>query len=90
MNSLAIEELPRAVEARCTADELVIRLTDGRTLGVPLAWFPSLLSADTSALQEIVLIGGGEGLHWPRIDEDISVAGLLSGKPSIQHLRRPA
>jgi hypothetical protein len=83
MNTLAIEADPRASRAHCTDDELVVRLVDGRTLSVPLSWFPRLLAAAPVDRNEIVLIGEGEGLHWPKIDEDISVAGLLAGRPAI-------
>jgi hypothetical protein len=64
-----------------------VDLEDGRTLGVPLAWFPRLLDA-TPAQRDAVRIGyGGEGLHWEEIDEDISVAGLIAGRGDVT--RRP-
>lgn len=64
-----------------------VDLQDGRTLGVPLAWFPRLLDA-TPAQRQAVRIGyGGEGLHWEEIDEDISVEGLIAGRGDIT--RRP-
>jgi hypothetical protein len=84
MNTLAIEVDPRATSARCTDDELVVGLSDGRTLSVPLAWFPRLLAANAADRNQIVLIGEGEGLRWPKLDEDLSVAGLLAGKPALQ------
>lgn len=65
-----------------------VDLDDGRTIGVPLAWFPRLLDA-TPTQREAVRIGyGGEGLHWEEIDEDISVAGLIAGRGDMT--RRPA
>lgn len=65
-----------------------VDLDDGRTLGVPLAWFSRLLDA-SPAQQQAVRIGyGGEGLHWDEIDEDISVAGLIAGRGDMT--RRPA
>jgi hypothetical protein len=87
MNTLAIEVDPRGTSARCTDNELVVELSDGRTLSVPLAWFPRLLAANSADRNQIVLIGEGEGLHWPKVDEDLSVAGLLAGKPALQGLR---
>ena len=85
MNTLAVELEPRAQSARCTDDELIVQLTDGRTLSVPLVWFPRLASATTQDRNEVRVIGDGDGLHWPALDEDISVAGLLAGRASIEH-----
>ena len=66
-----------------------VELTDGRTLGVPLAWFPRLLNATPTQRGEFRIGYGGTGLHWEGLDEDISVAGLLEGKGDQTH-RRPA
>jgi len=85
MSTLAIETDPRAIGARCTDDELIVQLADGRTLSVPLVWFPRLASASPEGRSEAMLIGAGEGLHWPSVDEDISVAGLLSGRACMEH-----
>ena len=57
-----------------------VDLTDGRTLGVPLAWFPRLLAASPAQRECFELSGGGTGFHWPGIDEDISLSGLLAGR----------
>jgi hypothetical protein len=57
-----------------------VELVDGRTLGVPLAWFPRLLGATPEQRARVEMSGGGQGLHWDEIDEDISVAGLLAGR----------
>ena len=73
-----IHALARHVEV--TQNELRVELADGRTLSVPLVWFPRLLSADASARAHWELLGDGEGIHWPEADEDISVAGLLAGQ----------
>ena len=72
----------RAVRARVTRDALTVDLADGRTLIVPLAWYPRLLHGNAMERSRWRLIGGGVGIHWPDLDEDISVAGLLAGKPS--------
>lgn len=87
MSSLAAELEPRAMSARCTADELIVELADGRSLSVPLVWFPRLSAATPDQRSQIVLIGGGDGLRWPAVDEDISVAGLLVGRASVERNR---
>jgi hypothetical protein len=74
----------RAVDVRVTNDELIVDLIDGRRLAVPLAWFPRLLNAPPAARRRWRLLGSGEGIHWPGPDEDISVAGLLKGIPSME------
>jgi len=66
-----------AVEVSCKAEELKVVLADGRTVSVPLAWFPRLLAATPKQRMDWELIGGGIGIHWEAIDEDILVASLL-------------
>jgi len=90
MSTLAVDIEPRAVGARCTEDELIVQLADGRVLSVPLVWFPRLASASSEARSNVLLIGEGDGLHWPAVDEDISVAGLLAGRASVEHARQRA
>ena len=80
MSTSAIRIEPRAVDVRVTEDALVVRLADGRELSVPLAWFPRLQAAPAPARQEWRLLGGGVGIHWPQVDEDLSVAGLLASR----------
>jgi hypothetical protein len=75
-----IRPLARAVAV--TEDELTVWLADGRTLTVPLVWFPRLLTASAQAREKWELLGDGEGIHWPEIDEDLSVEGLLAGSRS--------
>ncbi|MDE3011624.1 MAG: DUF2442 domain-containing protein [Pseudomonadota bacterium] len=87
MSILAVDADARAVGVYCTEDELVVQIADGRTLSVPLVWFPKLLNSSAAARGDFQLIGDGEGIHWPGIDEDISVAGLLAGRPSVQHAK---
>jgi len=69
-------------EVRLTDDELVVDLADGRTLSVPIAWFPRLVHAAPQERANWRLIGRGEGVHWPDLDEDISVEDLLAGRGS--------
>lgn len=65
-----------------TEDSLVVDLDDGRTISVPLAWYPRLLHASVDERNNWRLVGKGVGIHWPDIDEDISVENIVSGKPS--------
>src|SRR5947209_8238690 len=74
------EALAKRVEV--TNDTLAVELDDGRTIAVPLAWFPRLRHATVRERKSWRLIGGGRGIHWPAVDEDISVANLLAGNPS--------
>jgi hypothetical protein len=60
-------------------DSMHVYLTDGRVLSVPLAWFPTLLSATPEQRDHYEIGAGGRGLHWPDLDEDLSVAGMLAG-----------
>jgi len=71
-----------ARDVSCTDDALVVGLVDGRVLSVPLVWFPRLLDATAEERKNWVLLGGGVGIHWPDVDEDLSVEGLLRGKPA--------
>lgn len=83
MNISAIEiEIPRAEDVKVTEDTLSVDLSDGRTISVPLEWFPRLLHATKEERNTWRLVGRGHGIHWEGIDEDISVEGLLAGKPS--------
>ena len=66
-----------AVEVSCADHSLTVVLDDGRTVSVPLAWFPRLLAASPTQRKDWELIGGGIGIHWEAVDEDISVASLL-------------
>jgi len=84
MNTLAIEVKPRATQVETNDQELIVTLADGRTLTVPLVWFPRLLVATANQRRNVRLLGNGEGLHWPDVDEDISVAGLLRGEAAAR------
>ena len=85
MNISAIEKgVPRAEGVEVTEDTLTLELSDGRTISVPLEWFPRLLNATSREKNNWRLIGRGHGIHWEDIDEDISVEGLLAGRPSSE------
>ena len=82
MSSSLANPDPRAKEVTVTDDELLVVLADGRRIAVPLAWFPRLLGATAEERHHFEILGDGVGIHWPDIDEDLSVAGLLRGTPS--------
>ncbi|HYC05817.1 MAG TPA: DUF2442 domain-containing protein [Azospirillaceae bacterium] len=67
-----------------------VDLSDGRTLGVPLAWFPRLLGATPEQRKAVLISASGQGLHWEELDEDISVAGLLAGRGDLTQKRPTA
>ncbi len=73
---------PRAENVTITDDTLSVDLGDGRTIAAPLAWFPRLVHATPDEKNNWRLIGQGEGIHWEDLDEDISIDGLLEGRPS--------
>jgi hypothetical protein len=70
---------PKAQNVTCTDISIVVDLVDGRTVSAPLIWFPRLSCASPEQLKNWELLGDGEGIHWTDLDEDISVAGLLTG-----------
>lgn len=72
----------RIVNAEITEDELKVELIDGRTVTVPLAWYPRLLHASPEQRANWKIAGGGYGIHWPDVDEDLSAEGLLRGAPA--------
>jgi hypothetical protein len=83
MTTLAIElRMVSAQNVQVTDEALIVDLSDGRTVSVPLAWFPRLLHGTPEERNKWRLIGDGEGIHWPALDEDISVENLILGKPS--------
>jgi hypothetical protein len=75
-------KIPNAERVIVAEDTLSVDLGDGRTISVPLAWFPRLLQSTPEERNNWRLIGRGRGIHWEDIDEDISVEGLLAGRPS--------
>ncbi len=75
-------EVPLAQGVTVTPDTIRVELSDGRTISVPLAWFPRLVHGSPTERGHWRLIGCGEGIHWDDLDEDLSVEGLLAGRPS--------
>ena len=83
MNSSTVEtKFPVATRARATDDVLSVDLSDGRSISVPLAWYPRLSHGTADERNNCRLIGNGRGIHWPDLDEDISVQNLLEGQSS--------
>ncbi|MBA2345082.1 MAG: DUF2442 domain-containing protein [Rubrobacter sp.] len=77
----------RADTVTVTGDALTVELSDGRTISAPLAWYPRLLHGTLEERSDWRLTGGGVGIHWPTLDEDISVQNLLAGKASGESQR---
>ena len=79
MSTHAVEAYPLALHVGFTDADMVVVLLDGRTVSVPLVWFPRLAKATREQLENYEILADGEGIHWQDIDEDLSVAGLLRG-----------
>ena len=78
--NLAADE--RVADVDVTEDALTVRLMDGRTISVPLVWYPRLSNATPEQRKNWQISGGGYGIHWEEIDEDLSTEGLLRGAPA--------
>ncbi len=82
MNILVSVTDERVADVNTTDDELSVRLMDGRTISVPLVWYPRLLNATAEQRNNWRISGGGYGIHWEDVDEDLSTEGLLRGAPA--------
>lgn len=82
MGTLALAADERVAGVELTDDVLSVALKDGRTISVPLAWYPKLLKATPAQRCNWEIAGGGYGIHWPDIDEDLNTEGLLRGAPA--------
>src|SRR5260221_14601484 len=82
MSTLVGEQKVAIQNVKVTSESLSVDLTDGRTMSVPLAWFPRLVHGAPSERSHWELIGRGIGIHWPDLDEDISLEGILAGRAS--------
>jgi hypothetical protein len=80
---------PSIRDVRVTEDEITAFLADGRTISVPLVWSWRLSEATPEQRRNFRILGGGTGIHWPDVDEDISVRGMLHGVPAPRPSRRP-
>ena len=88
--NIAASNDPRIQDVRVTEDEIIAHLADGRVISVPLAWSWRLAEATRKQRANFRLIGSGQGVHWPDVDEDISVEGMLHGVPAHRPRSRPA
>lgn len=85
MNTSTVEtQLPKAVSVQLDKQSLSVDLSDGRIISAPIAWYPRLAHGTDKERNNFRLNGGGLGIHWPDLDEDISVENLLTGKPSSE------
>jgi hypothetical protein len=82
MNTVVNVIEPRLLNVQVTEDEIIAQLVDGRTISVPLIWSWRLFQASDKQRQHFEIIGDGQGIHWPDIDEDISIEGMLYGSPA--------
>lgn len=87
MNTVVNVTEPRLLNAQITEDEIIAHLVDGRTISVPLIWSWRLAEASEAQRQHFEILGDGQGIHWPDLDEDISVEGMLYGTPAPTKLR---
>jgi hypothetical protein len=84
MSTLAVKTDERVSGVSFDSERLIVDLMDGRTIAVPLAWYPRLLEATQEQRSDWEVAGAGYGIHWPQIDEDLSVEGLLRGAPAAR------
>lgn len=89
MGTLALSADERVRHVRVDADTVSVDLMDGRTITAPLAWFPRLLAGTQQQRAQWEICGGGYGIHWPALDEDLSTEGLLRGAPAPRAQRTP-
>ena len=84
MGILAASADERVKDVQVTEDVLCVSLMDGRSVTVPLAWYPRLFNATAEERADWKVSGGGYGIHWPQVDEDLHVEGILRGIPSVE------
>lgn len=82
MSTAAERAEARATSVRVTDSELIVELEDGRTISTPLTWYPRLVYGTPKERRDFGLVGGGIGIHWPLLDEDVSVESMLAGRKS--------
>ena len=90
MGILALTADERVTGVKFAKDTLSVALRDGRTITVPIAWYPRLLDASAAERKNWRVAGGGYGIHWPDIDEDLSTEGLLRGAPAPRKVQNNA
>ena len=90
MGILALAADERVADVNFSRDTIDVSLRDGRTISVPLSWYPRLLAATPAQRKKWRIAGGGYGIHWPDLDEDLSTEGLLRGAPAPGALAKPS
>lgn len=80
--SIVSQQNSRILDVRVTDDTVAVDLADGRTISVPLAWYPRLLHGTPAERNNYRILGGGDGIHWPELDEDVSADNIILGQPS--------
>lgn len=84
MNTLTVENHICIEDVRLDASTLTVFLSDGRSVSTPLVWYPRLLNGSSKERNHWEFIGDNEGIHWPDLDEDLSLEGMLQGRPSFE------
>lgn len=84
INTLAADHDVYALKVLFSEDAMTVFLDDGRTVSVPITWYPRLLAGTQEERMQFELIGDGEGIHWPDLDENITVDGILAGRRSAE------
>ena len=87
ITSMIEATVPEAEDVTVTDDTLTVEFSDGRTISAPLAWYPRLVDAAKQERDNWELVGDGRGIRWPALDEDLSVEGLIAGRPSGESQR---
>ena len=82
MSTLVLDQDPVATRANVSDDKLIVDLADGRTLCVPLSWYPRLMHGTATERQALQLLGDGYAIEWPDLDEHIGIEGLIAGRRS--------
>ena len=80
----ATEKTPRIVDVMTSAHLLTVNFDDGRVLSLPLEWYPRLAQASAAGRRNWELVGEGQGIHWPELDEDLSAEGLIAGRRAVR------
>lgn len=84
IDSVVLTSLPKIVQVQVSDDSITVDLDDGRTIAIPIGWYPRIAYGTDAERQHIQIAGAGFGLHWPDLDEDIGVEGLILGKKSTE------
>ena len=89
MATLTVEHQPQALSVSFNESAIIVELIDGRTISVPLTWYPRLSQATTFQLQDWELLGNGEGIHWPQLDDDRRLGSIVTATAHAVHAYWP-